>query len=432
MNNLFRVSVTLTEPVDRETLQQALHALIRRVPYYQVCLKRGVFWHYLERTDALPVIGTDSAVPCRWLPKDIEGNGNLLFYVRVHNRRIALEISHILADGTGALTFLKSLLAEYLIRKGWAMDEEELAAAGAEDGRPFLRPRAAETGRQADEKAKSAPDPQEYEDAYRRVYSQGVPFQDRMGRAYKYRSSSIPLDRSPVLIASMPADSVLGKSRELGISLTEYICSIIIAVLQEDLFSQPEKLWKRQAAPIRIAVPVNLRKLYPSKTMRNFSLILLPGIDPRVGKFSFDEIVKVVHHSMRGSLIDRTIAKQMSRNVQGELRPFTRAAPLPMKKLLGEYLHKKFGESQYSINCSNLGNVYLPKAMQKAVERFDFILGPRVYPGTNISMISCGGTLSISFRRNQKDPSAARDVCRFLVRQGIPVTVDSSMPWEDL
>lgn len=118
--------------------------------------------------------------------------------------------------------------------------------------------------------------------------------------------------------------------------------------------------------------------------------------------------------------------------MQGELSPIVRITPLPIKKFMGSYLHRKYGESQFSFNLSNLGEVRLPDSMKDAVERFDFILGPRGSPGSNVSMISYGGTLSLSFRKNQKDPAIARGVCRFLVKQGIPVEVEASLPWKDV
>lgn len=420
MNNLFRVSVSLKEPVDTETLQKALNTIIQRMPYYQVRLKRGLFWHYLEHTQAIPKVVDDSSVPCRWLPKDIAGN--LLFQVRVYDKRIAVEMNHILADGTGALTFLKSLTAEYLIRKGWSIPESVNNDVNTEwdySRRHILRP-----GQRID--------PEEYEDAYRRVYTQDVPLHDRLKPAYKYRSSKIPSDESPVILAFMPIKELKEKSRALNITMTEYVVAVIIFALQEHFFRLSERERRRYGAPIRISIPVNLRKLFPSKTMRNFSLLLLPGVDVRMGYFSFDEIAKVVHHELRGSLLDRTIVKQMSRNMQGELSPIVRITPLPIKKFMGSYLHRKYGESQFSFNLSNLGEVRLPDSMKDAVERFDFILGPRGSPGSNVSMISYGGTLSLSFRKNQKDPAIARGVCRFLVKQGIPVEVEASLPWKDV
>ena len=50
---------------------------------------------------------------------------------------------------------------------------------------------------------------------------------------------------------------------------------------------------------VRIAMPVNLRRFFPSKTLRNFITMVYPSIDPRLGDYTFEEIVTQVHHYMR-------------------------------------------------------------------------------------------------------------------------------------
>ena len=59
-----RVSCTLTEPIDPELLQKALDATIKRRPQFQVRIRRGLFWHYLETTDVKPVVLREHERPC--------------------------------------------------------------------------------------------------------------------------------------------------------------------------------------------------------------------------------------------------------------------------------------------------------------------------------------------------------------------------------
>ena len=53
---LFRVSAELTEPVDPVVLEQAQRAALRRMPSFAVCLRRGLFWYYLEKLDGAPAV----------------------------------------------------------------------------------------------------------------------------------------------------------------------------------------------------------------------------------------------------------------------------------------------------------------------------------------------------------------------------------------
>ena len=79
-------------------------------------LKRGFFWYYLEETDIKPTVTKEDTLPCDYMDYGI------LFRVSYFKKRINLEVSHALTDGTGTEIFLKSLTANYLERKynfGW-------------------------------------------------------------------------------------------------------------------------------------------------------------------------------------------------------------------------------------------------------------------------------------------------------------------------
>ena len=109
---VFRLSVTLAEPIDEGLLQQALERTLKRVPMFGYRLRRGLFWYYLDENRSLPQVRPDALNPC--MPIQLKRNDHLLFRIRVHEARIAIELFHALADGTGAMTFLMTLAAEYL------------------------------------------------------------------------------------------------------------------------------------------------------------------------------------------------------------------------------------------------------------------------------------------------------------------------------
>lgn len=96
---LFRVSITLKEPVDDAILQKALRQLIKRVPLLSYRLRRGLFWYYFDWHESQPAVQPDARNPM--LPIDLKENGGFLFRVRSFDRRIALEVFHALTDGTG-------------------------------------------------------------------------------------------------------------------------------------------------------------------------------------------------------------------------------------------------------------------------------------------------------------------------------------------
>ena len=114
-NNFFRLSATLTEPVDVAVLRSALDVTVRRFPSMAVRLRRGVFWYYLEQIPQAPAIQSEKSCPLAHVPFDQVRRCALR--VLVYHDRIAVEFFHAITDGTGGTIFLKTLLAEYLCQK---------------------------------------------------------------------------------------------------------------------------------------------------------------------------------------------------------------------------------------------------------------------------------------------------------------------------
>ena len=105
---IFRFSVTLFDEVKIDVLNKALNETLEEYPIFKSSLKKGIFWYYLEEVNKVYEVKNEDKCPCSKI------NNNNLFEVSVYKNRINLEVDHALTDGTGTLTFLKSLVANYL------------------------------------------------------------------------------------------------------------------------------------------------------------------------------------------------------------------------------------------------------------------------------------------------------------------------------
>src|SRR5690606_22820048 len=124
------------------------------------------------------------------------------------------------------------------------------------------------------------------------------------------------------------------------------------------IFNNMSAFGKRKSRRmLRIQVPVNLRKLYHSKTMRNFSLFVTPEIDLRLGDYSLEEIIKTVHHLIQLETDRKLINKIISRNVAAERNIVLKNTPLFVKSLILYFTYKIAGTSRYSGVITNLGKV---------------------------------------------------------------------------
>lgn len=109
---LFRVSMSLKKDVVPQVLLEALKSIKERFPYYNVHLKKGLFWNYLEQNDNELKIWQDHPAPCEKIYTVL--NNGYLYKVKYYKKKISLDIFHVLTDGYGAMEFLKTLVAQYL------------------------------------------------------------------------------------------------------------------------------------------------------------------------------------------------------------------------------------------------------------------------------------------------------------------------------
>jgi hypothetical protein len=395
---VFRLSAGLRAPVRLAALQQASDALVRRCPYFQVYLRRGLFWYYLQRHRETPRVQLLDRSPVEAMPA--RSRGEHLMRVRARGRTIAVEFSHILTDGAGGLRFLCSLLAEYLRLCG-------IAVAG---GPGFLDPR-------------EQPDPMEAEDSHRRHFGKGGPGPAGYPPAFHIAERPPAQRYWRILTGRMPASRMLSLAKAKGVTLTEYLAALYMFCLGR-LYEAEAAAGSRPASSIvRLEVPVNMRRFFPSATMRNFSLYVSPEVDLRLGHYSLEELARRVHHTMQMEVDRRELSRQITRNVGAELRPVVRATPLFVKDILLGWMYRHLSARIYSGVLSNLGRVELPPEMEAHIQSFGIVMVPGQVTKKTCTVISYGDELSIAISSIVESRELERLFFTALAGQGIPVSI---------
>lgn len=113
--NIFRYSVILKHAVDKELLQKVVKKALKVYSAFKVKMKAGWFWNYLEYNPKEPVIIEDSKLACENI--NYKKINDYLFKVTYNNNKINLDVFHVLTDGTGAISFFKSIITNYLDTK---------------------------------------------------------------------------------------------------------------------------------------------------------------------------------------------------------------------------------------------------------------------------------------------------------------------------
>ena len=398
-SSVFRHSVTLFEEVDKGVLKSALDITVKRFPSIAARLRKGVFWYYLQQVETAPEIREEYSYPLTYMSKT--EMRKCAFRVIVFHNRIAVEFFHSLTDGSGALIFFKSLVAEYLEQK-YNIDI------------PF------EKG-VLDRKA--PPRQEELEDCFPK-YAGKVPASRRDTNAWHMYGEPLSEGFLGLTCFSLPVKDALEVAHKHNVTLTVFMSAVMMQAL---LNLQKEKTpnIKRQKL-IKLMIPVNLRYLFPSNTLRNFAMYTLPEIDPRLGEYTFDEICNIIKHKMGLEVTAKHMSCVIATNVNDEKNPLVRLIPLPIKNAVMKAVFDSVGEKKSCLSLSNIGRVEVPEIMSKYIKRFDFILGAQASAPYNCGMLSYGDTIYINFIRNIKDAELEKHFFAVLKKFGISAMVESN------
>lgn len=384
-----RVGCTLTEPVDPELLQEALYKAIDIRPQFQVRIRRGFFWHYMETTDALPVVTEETGRPCPILYGS-EYSGVLHYKVSYFGRRINLDMFHALSDGTGLFEFFNVILVEYLKLAHPDQMENVSAGSGASDG--DLR-----------------------QDSYSQFYGNGDRKKSQVTKAYHPISRKLPYDQLQFMEISMSFADIRARSKEAGVSLTGYIGALMVQSMYRDMPALVRKM------PITVSIPVNLRNYYPSETSRNFFNSV--NIKCRLtGSEDTADVARMIDTELKESMKPEHISEQMDSYQALERLLFVRMVPLMIKQPVVRHFSKVENKT-VSFVMSNMGEIKVDDKVKQFVEGFSaFCAHSELF----FTVFSYNGTLKLGLSTTYSDTRVIKNFVRALTSADIEVTVNAT------
>lgn len=398
-SNMFRVSSTLNEDIDREALKTALDVTVRRFPSIAVAIKKGFFWYYHEEISSLPPILDEKPYPlARMTTEDLR---KCAFRVLVYKNRMAVEFFHSLTDGNGGLIFVKTLTAEYIYQKyGVKVPTGDGILDRLEE-----------------------PSPAELEDSFLK-YAGKYSTSRKDTDSFRIEGKREPDGFRTNTTFIIDPDFVKAEAKKRGVTVTVYLTAILMEAsrrVQEARVSNPAKY-----KPVKIFIPVNLRQMFPSQTMRNFILYAMVGINPRLGDYSFDDLCQIIAAQMKQQMTEKNMAAMIRTNVASELNPFIKIVPLFIKNIIMKAIFNAVGEKKSLFSFSNLGVVKVPREYAERVKRMDFVLGSQSAAPYNVSSLTYGGNMYLNITRNCKEPVLEAEIFHVMREMGIPHTIESN------
>lgn len=393
--SIFRMSVTLSEPVNINILQQALSTTVERIPSFGCTLKTGFFWWYLTTLKKMPTV-------CKYSPFNMRGfrfHGGFLFKVMADGNRIVLDVFHAIADGHGAQTFLLTLAGEYIRMRYHKEISYNSLVLNPED----------------------APKSSESDDSFR-LFSGKRGSLEQNESAYHIKGKKIA------------CQSLLGERMEFSYSdvkaalgdtpytITDFIAAAMLDALQQE-HKHDRKRRKRNS--LKVNVPVDLRKLFAGETLRNFSSYVNVGVDVSNGYYSFDELLQIVSAQKTVMTLPCELEKKVAANVALEDNFAISVIPIFIKRFAIDLICRLKGDKLSSYTVSNLGNVVIPEQMRPYITSMDFVLGRQRGTSGAAAAVGYNGRIVLCMTRNISENSFERYFAQTLRDHSVDVEVIS-------
>ena len=385
---VFRFYCELKEEVKEEILQEALNQTIQKYPVFLSVMRKGLFWHYLEKSELRPVVREEYKEPCSSLY--VRDKKTLLFEVTYYKKRINFEVFHALTDGTGATEFLRELVKNYL----YLIHEEDLEPV--ELSNQYLTVKDQE------------------DDSFSRYYDPDFPRKKKKKiRAVQIKKGGKGYEELQINEASMSVKELLGIAREKKVSMSVLLTAAFICAIHEEMSRMQEK------KPVILMVPVNLRKIFPSDSMLNFFGYIEPGYQFGGGKDSFEDVLEAVKLYFQENLSKEHMAGRMNELIAIEKHKILKWAPLELKNRCIR-AGAKMAEQEVTAVLSNMSVVKMPEDYAQYIEKFG------VYTSTirtELCICSFQDTLSLGFTSRYDSTNIQRNFYRILKELGASVKV---------
>lgn len=400
----FRVACVLKNPVNPAILKEAAASLAARFPSMLVHVKAGLFWHYIESVsgEKLPV-KEEKLYP---LQKFSLRSKRFVIRILYQKNRIAFECFHAISDATGAFVFLNSLVREYLRLLG----EKITGYKGCKN--PNDRPTDGET-----------------EDAFLRYAKK-----DAKGKYVDKKAVQFPYEKEDpgvfnLLHFTFDADELKQKAKSMGATVGEFFTACLFLAYDRE-FQSPSRRMERlrnKKLPVKISIPIDLRRKYPSETLRNFSLYMNMEM-PIDRPHTFEEILATVKQQY-AKIDEEYLLSSISKNVKLAGMPIVKFMPLPIKNLALKIGYNQRGEKLTTMSFSNLGVMSVPPEFSEHIERYEFSLGPLKLTPVNAACVTFNGRAVLTISSRAKNVNFERSLIAVFRELELSPMLDTN--WED-
>ena len=393
-STVFRYSITLKDNIKSANLEKALIHSLNKYRGFKVRLRAGFFWHYLDENEKVPIVTKECDYPCKFI--DPRESKEYLFRVTYCKNKINIDFNHALTDGSSALEFVKEIVYSYIEITHPEEFKKEARNRDAvkidfDTNDDFLK---------------------NYDKTLKEIRDGEL--------AYNIPGTRIPMRQIAVIHEHISVVDLKKKAKEYGVTVTQYLTAILILAIKKSAKAEIKR-------PIKICIPVNLKRFFESKTMSNFfSYFTVLAHIAQDDVSNIEKAVELVHKQFEEKLTKEQISRTMTANIKLGKNLLLRNILLPFKKLfvrIAYILIRKYT----TITYSNIGRLSLIKKYQEYVDHAAVMIAPEPVEKIKVSSCSYKDDFVISFTTNMKETAVERIFCKLLESEGLKVGVESNI-----
>lgn len=385
VQNVFRYSATIKDYIDEKCLQNALDETIELFPNFNVNLKTGVFWYYLDETDKKQKVTLENLPICCKL---YNNSDDFLYRVSFYKNRINFEVSHILSDGRGSVEFFKVLISNYIKIK-YELDNINIITDSS-----F---------------------PELSEDSFSKYYEKPKKSNVKHDKTYRYRGHKIQT-KTRFMECHLSVSDVLNLSHKYNATITEFLVSVLVYSFEDNLTS------KDLNKTIKIDIPVDLRSFYKSTSSKNFFGLTSITYKFKTREDSLDDIILDVKKQFKTNLTANKLSERANKMIAFEKNPLCRICPIFFKNFILKIIDY-FTSNMNSTVISNIGKITLDKEIEKYIKDINVLTSTKEFQFT---LCSFKNDLSIGISSRYKYNVIIKNFCRFFTDQNIKALVNVS------
>ena len=302
------------------------------------------------------------------------------------------EFFHALTDASGGMEFIKSLVSEY-IRLTNVIIKDKTNIININDN----------------------PDISEFTNEFINV--EKTP---DAGGLYNKIATQMTGDLSKIkpcriLNFKMSSNKLREVARKYNITVTTYLLCI--------MFIACKSACEIYDGEFSIQVPVNMRKFYPSKTLRNFSMYC--GIRLPISKI---QDINSISNEVVEQLTSKSSKEEMHKMLYGTKKLISniKLIPLVIKQPIAKFISGIIGDLAFTSTLSNIGIINLPEEYKDYIEDMEFVLNTSTKNRATCGLVTYNDVATLSITKLTKDPSFETRIYDLLFKDGIDITVEGS------